>query len=492
MRNFCRPAQAWILLALVTAGCSVGPKYVRPGAPVPPGFKEPPPEAFKEMSGWKVGEPRDGLIRGHWWEIFGDPQLNALEQQINPSNQTLAAAEAQFRGARAAIRVSRAGLYPTITGGASVSGSQISNNRTAGRTLTTGAAADIQIPIDVSWEIDLWGRIHKTIEASINTAQASAADLENVRLSLQAALALDYFQLRGLDAEKQLLDSTMTAYEKALQLTTNRYNQGVASMVDVTQSQTQLEQTRAEATDTLVQRQQLEHAIAILTGKPPAELSIPPAPLSMTPPAIPVGLPSELLERRPDIAGVERRVAAANAQIGIAKVAYYPTLTLGGAFGLESSTLRNLFTWPSHFWSVGPSLVETVFERGRRRGLTEEAQAAYDALVAGYRETVLTAFQDVEDNLAALRILDQEAKEQAGAVGFAERALQLANNRYQGGITTYLEVITAQAAALANERTAVGIQTRRMVASVALIKALGGGWDVSKLPSAQELTPGNR
>ncbi len=476
-------------LALMTAACNVGPKYVKPATPVAPVFKESLPPNFKEASGWKIGEPKDDVHRGRWWEIFNDPQLSGLEERINPSNQTLAAAEAQLRGARAAIRVARAGLYPSVTGGASVTGSMPSQNRIAGRSVTVGAASDLQIPFGVSWEADLFGRIHNTIAANVATAQASAADLENLRLVLQTELALDYFQLRGLDAEKDLLDRNVVAFEKALQLTVNRYNQGVVSQVDVTQEATLLEQTRAQATDTGVQRQQLEHAIAILIGTPPAELSIAPSPLTATPPPIPGVLPSELLERRPDIAANERRVAAANAQIGVAKAAFYPTLTLGASGGLESSSLLNLFSWPSRFWSMGPTLAQTLFEGGRRRGVTEEAQASYDVTVANYRQNVLTAFQNVEDDLAALRILDQEAREQAAAVGFAERALQLANNRYQGGITTYLEVITAQVAALVNERTAVLIQTRRIVASVALIQALGGGWNLSELPSGQDVTP---
>jgi len=425
---------------LVTAACNVAPKYVKPSTPIAPAFKEALPPEFKEARGWKIGEPKDDMHRGKWWEIFKDPQLNGLEERINPSNQTL-------------------------------------------------AAADLQIPFSVSWEADLFGRIHNTIEANVATAQATAADLENLRLVLQTELALDYFELRGLDALKDSLDQNVVAFDQALKLTVNRYNQGVVSQVDVTQAQTLLEQTRAQATDTGVQRQQLEHAIAILIGTPPAELSIGPSPLTATPPPIPGVLPSELLERRPDIAANERRMAAANAQIGVAKAAFYPTLTLGASGGVESSSLLNLFSWPSRFWSVGPTLAQTLFEAGRRRGLTEEAQASYDITVANYRESVLTAFQGVEDNLAALRILEQEAREQAAAVGFAQRSLQLANNRYQGGITTFLEVITAQTAALINERTAISIQTRRMTASVALVQALGGGWDVSELPSRQDVTP---
>jgi NodT family efflux transporter outer membrane factor (OMF) lipoprotein len=351
-------------------------------------------------------------------------------------------------------------------------------------------AAILTVPtVGATWVPDLWGQVRHNIEAATATAQASAADLENIRLVLQTELALFYFQLHGLDAEKQLLDSNVVGYERALGLTVNRYNQGVVSQVDVAQAQTQVEQTRAQATETLVARQQFEHTIAILIGKPPSQLTISPAPLTTNLPAIPGVIPSELLERRPDIAANERRVAAANAQIGVAIAAYYPTLSLGASGGLQSSSLLTLFTWPSRFWSLGPSLSETIFDAGRRRGITEEARAAYDQVVANYRQSVLTAFQNVEDSLATLRILDQESTQQAAAVRYSERSLQLANAQYQGGITTYLQVVIAQAAALANERTAVQINTRRVTASVTLVQALGGGWDVSQLPSAQDVSP---
>ncbi len=492
-------SRAALVAALIfSSSCIVGPKYVKPTAPgmspSPAGaaFKEPGPPAFKEAKGWKAGEPRDDMHRGKWWEIFGDPALNALEEQIDVSNQTIAAAEAQFRQARAAIRVAHAGLYPTVTGGSTVVGTGTSGNLTTG---SAAAAVARQFPLltipsaGASWAPDLWGQIRRQIEAATATAQASAGDLENARLSIQSEVALDYFQMHGLDAEKALLDSNVKAYQQALSLTLNRFNQGVASQVDVAQAQTQLEQTRAQSTDTLVARQQFEHAIAILTGKPPSQLTIPAGPIAAQPPVIPGELPSELLERRPDIAANERRVAAANAQIGVTIAAYYPTVTLSASGGLEASSLLSLFTWPSRFWSLGPSLTETLYDAGRRKGITEEAQAAYDVTVANYRESVLAAFQGVEDNLATLRVLEQESREQAAAVRYAERSLQLANAQYQGGITTYLQVITAQEAALLNERTAVQINTRRITASVSLIEALGGGWDVSKLPSSKDVTP---
>ena len=472
-----------------TSACVVGPKYVKPNAPVASSFKEGLPPEFKEAAGWKQGEPRDDMHRGKWWEIFGDPALNALEEQIDVSNQNLAAAEAQLRGARAAIRVSRSGLFPTVSGSASVTGSMISSNRGATRGLPTTALADINLGASAAWEPDVFGTVRRAIEASTASAQATAGDLANLRLLLQTEVALDYFQLHGLDAQKQLLDDNVAAYLQAVQLTVNRYNQGIASQVDVAQAQTQLEQTRAESTDTMVARQQFEHAIATLLGRPPSDVSIPFAALKATPPSIPGVVPSELLERRPDVAANERRVAAANAQIGVALGAYYPRISLGASGGIESSSFLDLFTWPSRFWSLGPTATQLFYDGGRRRGITEEAQASYDITVANYRQSVLNAFQNVEDNLAALRYLEEESRQQAAAVQYAERSLQLAQNRYQGGITTYLEVITAQAVALTNERTAVALQTRRMTASVGLIQALGGGWDISKLPSGQELTP---
>jgi NodT family efflux transporter outer membrane factor (OMF) lipoprotein len=475
------------IIALL-AGCTVGPNYQRPPATAPAAWKEPPPPD------WKSATPHDETPRGKWWEVFGDPQLNALEEQVSVSNQSIAQAEAQFRAARAAAAVARAGLFPTVTAGAAATKARGSAGRGSGTAVTspvgntttvtsTATTTLYQVPIDVSYEVDVWGRVRRQIEASVATAQASAGDLETLRLSMQAELAVDYFELHGLDAQKQLLDSTAAAFQKALELTTNRHNQGIASGVDVAQAQTQLETTRAQALDLGVQRTALEHAIAVLTGKPPSELTIAPAPVGVQPPPIPVALPSELLERRPDVAANERRMAAANAQIGVQAAAYYPTLSLTASGGFANSKLADLFTWPSRFWSLGAATVETLFNGGARRAATEEAKANYDAAVAAYRQTVLTAFQNVEDNLSALRVLDEEAAQQAIATAAAEKSLSLSNNRYQGGIATYLEVITAQAQAVANERTAVDILTRRMTASVNLVKALGGGWRDSDLPS---------
>ena len=470
-----------IWIGLLAASCAVGPNYHKPPVETPAAFKEQPPE------NWKTAEPKDGVLRGKWWEIFGDPQLNALEEQVAVSNQTLAQAEAQFRGARAAVQAARAGLFPTVTAGVSVTNARASVSRTATGTTRTGTATIYQAPIDLSYEFDVWGRVRRTIEANVANAQASAADVEAVRLSLETELAIDYFQLHGLDEERQLLDTTVADYQRAFEITTKRHDQGVSSGADVAQAQTQLETARAQAIDLGVARAEFEHAIAILTGKPPSELTIAPAPIGVAPPEIPVALPAELLERRPDVAAAERRMAAANAEIGVAKAAYFPSLTLGASGGFESSTVTKLFSLPSRFWSLGPALVATIFDGGRRRAETAQAEAAYDANVAAYRESVLTAFENVEDNLAALRILDAEANQQAIATAAAERARELARTRYTGGITSYLEVITAQNAALNNQRAAVDIRVRQMTASVNLVKALGGGWSASELPAAGAL-----
>ncbi len=480
-----------VFFALLSAACAVGPNYKRPSAPVPAAYKEerPPADAAGEIQ-WKPAEPRDDAGRGKWWELFEDPELNALEEQVDVSNQNIAQAEAQFRGARAAVRGARADFFPTVTASASVTRSKASTNRStsfsaasSGRTIT-----DYQLPLDLSYEVDVWGRVRRDVESSVAGAQASAADLETVRLTMHAELALDYFELRGIDTQKQLLDSSVAAYEKALQMTMNRFNQGVVSGVDVAQAQTLLETTRAQATDLDVSRAQLEHAIAALIGKPPADFTFRPAPGLPAPPVIPVSLPSELLERRPDIAVAERRAAAANAQIGVATSAFFPRLLLAATGGYESSKLADWFSLPSRFWSIGPSLVATIFDGGKRRAGVEQAQASYDAAVAVYRLDVLTSFQQVEDNLAALRILAEEAAQQAAAVAAAERSLTIARNRYLAGTTTYLEVVTAQTVALANERTAVEIQIRRMTAAVNLIKALGGGWRASDLPYGGAVT----
>jgi NodT family efflux transporter outer membrane factor (OMF) lipoprotein len=464
-------------------GCVVGPKYSRPSTQVPQVYKELP-------EGWKTAAPSDQIPRGKWWEVFHDPQLNALEEKVNVSNQTLKAAYEQFLQARALVRYYRADYYPTVTAGASGAYTRPSQNRPISNLGSNKNTTDLLLPITASWEPDVFGRVRRTVEAVRSNAQASAADVESVRLSVHAELASDYFQMRTLDAEEQLLQSTVRAYEKALELTQNRHRGGVASAVDVAQAQTQLETTRAQAIDIQVARAQFEHAIAVLIGEPASTFSFAANPWTAPPPTIPTGVPSDLLERRPDIAAAERRMAAANAQIGVARAAYFPSLLLTGSGGFESGAVTTWLSGPSGFLSAGASAAVTAFDVGRRRAASEQARAALDQSVANYRQAVLTSFQEVENNLAALRILDDEARRQQDAVAASERSLNLSLNRYRGGVTTYLEVTTAQGLALANERTAVQILARRMNASVLLIQALGGGWNASELPSASLSSPG--
>lgn len=464
---------------LSLAGCTVGPKYRRPAAEVPP--------AYKEVGDWKPAQPNDQNLGGNWWEIFQDPQLNALEAQVNVSNQNLKAAEAQYSQSRAALRYQRADLFPTVTAAPSASRNKLSANRQPKSSQFNGISyTDLQIPFELSYQIDVWGRVRRTIESYRDQAQASAADLAAVNLSMHSQLALFYFQARMLDAQEQLLNRTVAQYEQALELIKSRFAGGIASDVEVQQAETQLETTRAQAIDVGVARAQFEHAVAVLIGKPPASFSLAPLPLTAPPPAIPVGLPSDLLERRPDIAAAERLMASANAQIGVAKAAYYPNISLGAAGGFESGAITTLLSGPSVLWSVGPSALFTVFDVGRRRAASDQAIAAYDQTVANYRQTVLTGFQQVEDNVAALRILEHEAQVQNAAVAAAEKYLELANTRYEGGVTSYLEVTTAESAALSDEVTAVNILGRRMVGAVTLVQALGGGWNSSELPQRPE------
>lgn len=473
----------WLMIlpamaVLQFCGCTVGPKYQRPAAPVP--------AAYKEVGNWKQAQPNEQNLGGNWWEIFQDPQLNALEAQVNVSNQNLKAAAAQYTQARALLRYNRADYFPTITGGASATRNRISDNRPPSLTTNGRTYSDFQIPLELSYQLDVWGRVRRTVESYREQAQASAADLATVNLSMHAQLALDYFQARTLDAEEQLLNSTVTQYEQALALIQSRFSGGIASDLEVQQAETQLETTRAQAIDVGVARAQYEHAVAILIGKPPADFSLPALPLTASPPPIPAGLPSELLERRPDIAAAERRMASANAQIGVAKAAYYPTISLGATGGFESGVITTLISGPSILWSAGGSAVMPLFDVGRRRAGVDQAIAAYDQTVANYRETVLTGFQQVEDNVAALRILEHEAQVQDRAVVAAQKYLDLANTRYVGGVTSYLEVTTAQSAALSDELTAVNILGRRMVDAVTLVQALGGGWNSSELPQRPE------
>jgi len=475
--TFRRAAVVTTSVALaVLSGCRVGPNYVRPTVP-------PPPLAFKETpTNWKQATPQDQLPKGKWWEIYGDQELNTLEEKIAVSNQTLKVSYQQYMSAREIVRQARSQLFPTLAVQPSGSRNQISQNRPNFNTVTRSQYSDIALTGDISYEVDLWGQVRRNVEAARENAQASAGDLENVSLSLHSELAVDYFSLRGLDLQKQLLDATVIDFEKALQLTQVRYRGGVASDVDVAQAETQLETTRAQDIETGVARAQFEHAIAVLTGEPASTFSIPASPLNATPPEIPVGVPSDLLERRPDIAAAERRVASANAQIGVAIAAYYPQVSLGASGGFESAAIGTLIQGPSALWSVGGSAVQTVIDGGRRRAVTQQARDNHEATVASYRQNVLEAFQQVEDNLAAMRLLEKELATQQVAVASARRSVNLSTTRYKRGFTTYLEVLTAQSTALTNERTAADLMTRRMTASVQLIKALGGGWDSSQLP----------
>jgi NodT family efflux transporter outer membrane factor (OMF) lipoprotein len=465
-----------ILCFVLFASCAVGPKYKVPTAPSTPNFKEPPP------AGWKEAQPQDDTIRGKWWEMFGDSQLNGLEEQVNISNQTVAAAEANFREARAAITVARAALYPTITVGGNANKSQSSGRSVSTNGTNIGGGTFFQLPIDFNYELDVWGRVRNNIKASVANAEATSADVETARLSTTAELAYDYFELRGLDEQTRLLQESVTSYERALQLTTDRYQQGIASQVDVSQARAQLDTTRAALTDVGVTRSQLEHAIALLVGKPPADLTIPASPIDKSdPPTVPVALPSELLERRPDVAAAERRVASANATIGVAEAAYFPTIAISATAGLENTSFSRLLQWPSRFWSLGTSVTELAFDGFQRHGVTKEAEANYDVTVANYRQSVLSAFVDVEDNLAALRILAVEIQQEAVAIESSQRLLDLTMTRYRNGIAGYLDVITAQNTLLTNQRTGASIQARRAEATVLLIKALGGGWNRSQI-----------
>jgi NodT family efflux transporter outer membrane factor (OMF) lipoprotein len=456
------------LLAL--AACAPKVHYQAPAVDVP--------ATFKENANWKPPQPQDEAVRGKWWEMFGSAELNALEEQVDVSNQSLKVAAARFAQARAAVRGARSALFPQVTASSAVTRVNPSDNARG----TGDAYGDFIAGVDASYEIDAWGRIRQTVNASRAAAQASAADLEFVRLSLHAELATDYFLLHGLDREQRLLEQAVAAYERALELTQNRFRGGLVSQVDVDLAETQLEATRADVIDVQVDRAAFEHAIAVLVGQPPSGFAVPIAPLDSTPPGIPAGVPSNILERRPDIASAERRVAQAGAEVGVATAAFYPILTLSGAIGFESTSFGSWLAAASNFWSIAPSALVTIFDGGRRHAVSDEARAAYAESEASYRGSVLDAFREVEDQLSALRLLEQEADVQARATAAAERSLMQATNRYRGGVVTYLEVITAQAIALSNERAQVSILTRRMSASVLLLKALGGGWNVASLP----------
>lgn len=470
--------QSAVLAACLCAGCGIGPKYQRPAVQTP--------VALKEMAGndqWKMATPSDTQLKGKWWEIFGDPQLNKLEELVDINNQNVKQAEAQFREAKSVVAGNHANYYPSVGADPAITQNNFGSN--TGK--PPGTTGTYSLPAEATWEPDLWSRVRLSIQNAASNAQVSAADLENMRLSEQALLATDYFSLAAEDMQEAVLHDTIAAYEKNLQLTINRYNGGVASKSDITLAQTQLAGAEAQSTDLKIARAQYEHALAVLTGQLPASLEIGTSKINGPPPSIPLGLPSQLLERRPDIASSERQVAAANANIGIAKTAYYPNLTLSASAGLLSTELANLFTLAAHSWSVGPALAETALDFGRRRAQVEGAEASYDAAVAAYRQTVLSAFQEVEDDLASLRYLAEEAVQQQEAVIAAEQALSLENDRYKAGTDSYLDVITTQTIALSDQQNAITILQRRMAAAVDLVKAVGGGWDVSILPAGSAL-----
>jgi NodT family efflux transporter outer membrane factor (OMF) lipoprotein len=459
------------ILALLLAGCAVGPDYRRPDAPIP--------SAYKELEGWTAARPMDGAARGSWWTAFSDPELDRLLARIEVSNQNVRAAEARVRQARALTDQARAGVFPAVTGNASANRGK-SPSLANDPSFATGAVNTYNTNLQTSWEVDLWGRLRRSLEAGDASWKASEAQLEAAKLSARAALAQAYFSLRVTDANRRLLEDTVAAYARSLELTQNRYKAGVVPRVDVVQAEVQLKSTQAQLIDLGVDRAQLEHAIALLLGEPPANFSLSASAAAPAMPALPVGVPSTLLERRPDIAAAERSVEAANARIGVAQAARYPTLTLSGSYGSRAATLGDLFTAPSRLWSIGAAAVAPLFDAGLRKAQSEQAIAEYDEQVATYRQTVLAAFQEVEDNLAVLRILEQEAALQAEVVDAARRAVELTTNQYQAGVVSYLNVINAQTTLLQNQRAQASILGRRLTASVVLVRALGGGWSAAE------------
>ena len=473
-------------LVAILAACTVGPDYVRPTVVAP--------AAYKEVAGWKLGQPRDAADRGPWWAVYQDAVLDGLARQVEVSNQNLKASEAAYRAAVAVVQQAQAALFPTITFNGSTTRSKASGGSGSGSAARGGGPMAIslyELTLGTTWDIDVWGRIRRTIESDVANAQASAGDLASARLSAQAALATAYFQLRVEDELKDLLEDAADGYARSLEITRNKYTAGTAARSDVAQAETQLEATQAQAINVGVQRAQLEHSIAVLIGKPPADFAIAHVKRSISEmPVVPPGMPSALLERRPDIAAAERRVAAANAQIGVAIAAYYPDLTLSASYGYLSNKLANLIQASNNLWSLGPQLAETVLDWGARSAQVDAARASYDQSVATYRQTVLAAFQQVEDELAALRILAEQAKAQAVAVKSAKEAERLIFNQYKAGTIDYTSVVTAQVAALSNEEAELTIRQNRLVASVTLIEALGGGWAASQLPTGGEVNPG--
>jgi len=504
MKPVLRPLFITALTLPLLAGCEVGPDYVKPSAPVP--------THYKDTGNWKPANPQDAVVRGKWWEIYHDAELNALEDKVNISNQNVLQVEANFREAAAAVKIARSSLFPTITTNPSItesqtqslnlfspgSGSSTSLNTGTGTTTSSGSSRSggsndqpegvYDLPLQLTYLVDVWGAVRRGLENSTATAQAEFADLENARLSFQGTLAQDYFSLRGIDAEAKLLDDTVKAFQMNVQLTQNRYASGIASQADVAAAQTQLDQTRAMLIDLGVQRTQFQDAIATLIGEPASVFSLSVRPLTAEPPRVPAGVPSTLLERRPDIAAAERSMAAANAEIGVEVAGYYPQITLNASTGLNTVELAQVFSGPEFLWSVGPAVAQTIFDAGRTHGLVQEAGEAYNGTVAAYRQTVLTAFQQIEDDLSGLRILEEEAGVQASAVKGAQISLNVTTNLYKQGVDDYLQVITTESILLSDQITDVNIRTRRMTTSVLFIEALGGGWNTSKLASKADVS----
>jgi NodT family efflux transporter outer membrane factor (OMF) lipoprotein len=491
MTNFYVKTVCSAIPALFLTGCLVGPKYHVPPATVqaPPAAYKESPTQFQDADGWKVAEPQDAMLRGKWWEIYNDPELNALEDRLNIDNQNIKQFFENFMEARTLIAEARSQLYPTLTTAPSYSRSLSSSNLGNSSIANPGHESSIgTLGLDASWEPDLWGKVRNTIHEQQYNAQLSAADLENEKLTEQATLAVTFFEIRGQDELERVLNDTVVADTKALERTQSAYETGVGDKISVVEAQNTLQNAQATATNLGIARAQYEHAIALLVGANASNFSIPVKPATATPPPIPIGLPSQLLERRPDIAAAERNMAAANAQIGIAYAAFYPALTLSATGGFESSTFKHLFDWPSRFWSIGPTVNETIYDAGLRRATVNQFIFTYNADVASYRQTVLTSFQQVEDSLAEVRILSQQIKQQQEAEQSAEQFVKLETARYETGIDPYIDVVTAQTTLLSDQETLTSIRIQQMTASVQLIEALGGGWDRSQLPTPAQVS----
>jgi NodT family efflux transporter outer membrane factor (OMF) lipoprotein len=484
-------------LLLMFSGCVVGPKYHPPSPQAPaPVYKESPTQ-YKEDGDWTVAKPSDAMLRGKWWEIFNDPELNALEEQVNINNQNIKQYFENFMEARAIVREARSQYFPTLTAVPSITRSRTSANvgTSTGTGTGTGSTTTSRLqntlyslPLEASWEPDLWGKVRNTVREAQYAAQVSAADLENERLTEQASLAVYFFEIRGQDQSQKIFNETVEADQKAYDLTRWLYDTGIDDQISVVEAETTLRSAQAGATNVGITRAQYEHAIAVLVGKAASNFSIPVKPMVTAPPPIPIGVPSQLLERRPDIAAAERTMAEANAAIGIAHAAYYPTLTLSAEGGFESSSFSHWLSWPSRFWSVGSSLSETVFDAGLRRATVQQYVAIYNADLATYRQTVLAGFQQTEDSLAEVRILSKEIQQEQQAIDSAQISLKLELGRYETGIDPYIDVLSAQTTLLADQQTLNNLQVEQMTSSVALVEALGGGWDRSQLPGTREVT----